>query len=136
MRCALMPMLSALTSKGLLSMRSEFNDYTQDACPVMHCPVEGSGYRRPSRSGIQRLTLPFTSDREPPDSPVVQPWQLCGLLTRFGGLGREQGRESSLTYTSSGSMFKMVWHQFSAVQFPNHQFVWKARSVHLMGPPI
>ena len=26
------------------------------------------------------------------------------------------------------SKFKMVWHQFITVQFPSHQFDWKARS--------
>ena len=30
---------------------------------------------------------------------------------------------------SSHSKVKLVWHQFSIVQFPRHQFVWKARSV-------
>ena len=30
---------------------------------------------------------------------------------------------------SSRSKFKMVWHQFSTVQFPIHQFVGKVRSV-------
>ena len=29
----------------------------------------------------------------------------------------------------SRSKFKMVWHQFSTVQFPSHQFVWEVRSV-------
>ena len=37
---------------------------------------------------------------------------------------------------SSCSRFKMVWHLFSLVQFSSHQYVWKVRSVHLMGPPI
>ena len=32
---------------------------------------------------------------------------------------------------SSRSRLKMVWHQFSIVQFPSHQFVWKARSVQV-----
>ena len=27
------------------------------------------------------------------------------------------------------SKFKLVWHQFSTVQFPRHHFVWKVHSV-------
>ena len=38
------------------------------------------------------------------------------------------GRVRELT-RSSRSKFKMVWHQFSTVQFPCLQLVWKVRSV-------
>ena len=32
------------------------------------------------------------------------------------------------------SKFKLVSHQFSTVQFPRHQFVWKVRSVQFAAP--
>ena len=37
---------------------------------------------------------------------------------------------------SSHSKFTIVWHQFITVQLPSHQFVWKVRSVRLLGSPI
>ena len=50
------------------------------------------------------------------------------IVTRAGRL-RELVR-------SSRSKFKLVWRQFSTVQFPRHQFVWKVRSVQFgaLGP--
>ena len=47
-------------------------------------------------------------------------------------LNTKAGTVRELT-RSSRSKFKMVWHQFSTVQFPSHQFVWKVRTVQLMG---
>ena len=42
------------------------------------------------------------------------------------------GRVRELT-RSSPSNFKIVWRQFNTVQLTSEQFVWKARSVHLIG---
>ena len=50
-------------------------------------------------------------------------------------VGTRAGRVRELT-RSSRSKFKMVWHQFSSVQFPSHQFVRKVRSVQFLGSPI
>ena len=35
---------------------------------------------------------------------------------------------------SSRPKFKLVWHQFSNVQFARHRFVWKVRSVQFGAP--
>ena len=35
---------------------------------------------------------------------------------------------------SSRSKFTLVWHQFSTVQFPRHQFVWKVLSTQFGSP--
>ena len=50
-------------------------------------------------------------------------------------VGYRAGRVGELT-RSSRSEFKMIWHQFSTVQFPSHQLAWEVCLVHLMGPPI
>ena len=54
------------------------------------------------------------------------PWaqQVCSCLW----LGTRAGRVLELT-RSSHSKLKVVWHQFSTVQFPSHQFVWKVQLV-------
>ena len=50
-------------------------------------------------------------------------------------LAPRAGRVCELTRPSR-SKFKMVWHQFSAVQFPSHRFVWKVSLVHFMRFPV
>ena len=35
---------------------------------------------------------------------------------------------------SARSELKLVWYQFSTVQFPRHQFVWKIRSAQFGAP--
>ena len=52
------------------------------------------------------------------------PKNACSCRIRTGRV-RELAR-------SSRSKVKMIWHQFSTVQFPNHHFVWKVCSVRFV----